>query len=198
MSVAAAPPSQWETRDFGAECRADVDDKTIVGWPIMFRSLSVDLGGFKERIMPAAVDRTLREGLDVRMYHDHSTARVLGRTSAGTLSLKKEARGLKAMNRPDTSQQWIRDLMKSIARGDVTGMSFRFRVMPDGDEWQLQDDGTFIRDIHDMVIGEVSIVSEPAYPETSVALRSMQAAQAAIKRGPSIAWRERRIRAGVR
>jgi HK97 family phage prohead protease len=169
---------QFETRYLGFEGRAELsEDKRIRGYAIVFNSLSVDLGGFRERILPSAVDRTLREGLDVRAYFNHDGDKVLGRTSAGTLMLRKDTHGLRAEIHPP-STTLAQDLMVSIDRGDITGMSFRFRALDD--QWRMED-GEPIREVSDMVIGEVSIVSEPAYPDTEVAVRSLREFQEAIR-----------------
>lgn len=79
-----------------AECRAEASDngRKIRGYPIVFNSLSVDLGGFREIIAPEAVERTLNEGLDVRALVDHDSSKVIGRTRSGTLRLRKDAKGL--------------------------------------------------------------------------------------------------------
>ena len=138
-----------------------------------FTSLSVDLGGFREVIKPEAVDRTLREGLDVRALFDHNSGQVLGRTTSGTLLLRKTRSGLGVeIDPPDTS--FARDLLQSGERGDISGMSFGFRVLTE--EWRLED-GEAVREVLDMVISEVSIVAFPAYeaPDASVAQRSLQA-----------------------
>jgi len=201
MFVATATPSTWETRSVGVAYRAEVtDDKRLHGFPIVFYTLSEDFGGFRERILPTAVDRTLREALDVRAYFDHQTSKVLGRVRAGTLRLTKEAHGLRMDNDPDTSQQWIRDLMKSIKRGDITGMSFRFRdLTPQELRWNFEDDEV-IREVHDMIVGEVSIVSEPAYPSTEVAVRSLETFRQdqAPRRRPSADWYRRWLKATAR
>ena len=42
-----------------------------------------------------AVDRTLRDGLDVIATTDHDAGKLLGRTSAGTVRLEKDPRGLR-------------------------------------------------------------------------------------------------------
>jgi len=68
------------------ECRVSADGKHLTGHAIVFNSLSVDLGGFRELINHTAVDRTLTEGADVRALIDHETSKVLGRTRAGTLT----------------------------------------------------------------------------------------------------------------
>lgn len=169
MSV-AAPRNQWETRHVGVQARAEVDGRTIHGYAIVFNVLSLDLGGFRERILPEAVDRTIRDGVDVRAYFDHDSSKVLGRRSAGTLTMRKDGYGLRVeIDPPDTTV--AKDLIASIRRGDITGMSFRFRTFED--DWHMED-AMPVRDVTDMEIGEVSIVSEPAYPQTDAAVRSLQ------------------------
>lgn len=162
-----------ERRAF-AECRAEPSDngRKIKGYAIVFNSRSVDLGGFFEIIAPEAVDRTISEGMDVRALVDHDSAKVIGRTRAGTLNLRKDARGLRIEVEPDTDISYANDIMRAVARGDVSGMSFAFRAI--GDEWDYEGK-TPIRTVTDMRISEVSIVTFPAYIATdvSVAQRSL-------------------------
>ena len=169
-----------ERRAF-AECRAEASDngRKIRGYAIRFGTLSENLGGFKEYIAPEAVDRTLSEGLDVRALVDHDTGKVIGRTRAGTLMLRKDSKGLKIEIEPDDEISYAKDIMRAVARGDVSGMSFGFRTMPDGDEWDFDGDIP-IRTVKDMRVSEVSIVTFPAYSATSVevAQRSLVAFQA--------------------
>lgn len=171
-----------------AECRAEPSEngRKIRGYAIVFNASSQDLGGFKEFIAPEAVDRTLNEALDVRALVDHDTAKVIGRTRAGTLQLRKDSRGLKIEVEPDTDISYANDIMRAVARGDVSGMSFGFRVLED--EWNY--DGKLpIRTVTDMRISEVSIVTFPAYQQTDVAVaqRSLQAYQQRTS-GNRIAW----------
>lgn len=172
--MSATSSKSFERRAGGGAIRADLSvDRKFRGTAIVFNSLSVDLGGFREVIKPEAVDRTLREGLDVRALFDHNSGQVLGRTTSGTLLLRKTRSGLGVeIDPPDTS--FARDLLQSVERGDISGMSFGFRVLTD--EWRLED-GEAVRDVFDMVISEVSIVAFPAYEATdaSVAQRSLQA-----------------------
>lgn len=164
---------EWESRRIASGLTAD--GRILRGHAVVFHSLSHDLGGFRERILPSAVDRTLRESADVRALIEHDPQRIIGRTTAGTLTLRKDGDGLLAqIDPPDTA--YARDLLISVERGDVTGMSFRFRVRPGGERWH-NDQGIVTRDISDMDIREVSIVTFPAYDATDVgvALRSLDA-----------------------
>jgi len=173
-----------------------IDDRLIRGMPIVFNSLSLDLGGFREIITPAAVDRTFRDAIDVRALVDHDSAKIMGRRSAGTLTLRKEADGIIArIDPPDTS--YAKDIVVSIERGDVDGMSFGFRVITD--EWRLQD-GEPVREVHDMEIREVSIVTFPAYEETDVSMakRSLEAFLKATAWQPSADFLAREARAARR
>jgi len=178
-------------RRFIGEVRVDVDaSRKIKGYAIVFNVKSQDLGGFREIIKPEAVDRTLREALDVRALVDHDTGKVIGRTRAGTLELRKDKTGLRVNIDPaDTTAG--RDVLESVRRGDISGMSFAFRTLTD--DWRMED-GEAIREVSDMTISEISIVSFPAYTQTSaqvtrdteVAVRSLQAFRES--RGVSIEW----------
>lgn len=201
MSSAAAW-SEWETRFVGAEQRAQVgEDRRIRGYPIVFNSRSLPIpvkgvGEFQEIILPEAVDRTLREGIDVRAFVNHDSTLVLGRLSAGTLRIQKDTRGLGVeITPPDTT--YAQDLVKSVARGDITGMSFRFKVPQGGDHFYLDKD-TIIREVSDMRVSEVSVASVPAYPDATASVRSLHAFVETLSGRRSREWFERKLRAGRR
>lgn len=142
----------------------------IVGYGAVFYDAS-DPGtefeiveGVFERIMPGAFDRSLREN-DVRSLFNHDTNFVLGRTSAGTLKLTTDARGLRyRIDVPEA--QTIRDLVLSpVERGDVSGSSFMF--LPRDSRWLDRPDGSLVREIHDVDLVEVGPVTFPAYQSTT-------------------------------
>lgn len=180
----------WERRFVPGEVRADLDgDRKLRGLAIVFDSRSVDLGGFTEIIKPSAVDRTLKEDADVRALVDHESSKVLARTRSGTLALRKTRKGLEVTIDPDPEISYARDILRAVARGDVTGMSFGFRVLDD--DWHVED-GAPVREVSDMHISEVSVVTFPAYQATDVqvAQRSLQAYRAQMT-GSSIAFKEK-------
>lgn len=169
------------------------ESRRIRGMAIVFNALSDQLGGsagFRERIAPEAVDRTLRNGLDVRALIDHDPSKIIGRTRAGTLRLDKTSQGLQVtIDPPDTTA--ARDILQSIERGDVTGMSFGFRTI--NDEWDLKVNPP-VRTLTDMEVFDISIVSFPAYPQTDVGLRSLTECRSRVMDADMIA-RQRKLSA---
>jgi len=153
----------------------DDKPKTIIGYPAVFNKLSEDLGGFREKISPGAF-ATL-ETDDVRALVDHDPSKILGRNKSGTLKLEQNTKGLKATIKPPDTQTG-RDIMASIARGDIDGMSFGFRTVTDS--WETVD-GEEIRTLEKVELFDVSPVTYPAYLDTSVAVRSLDEAREARK-----------------
>lgn len=145
--------------------------EVIRGYAIVFNRLSEHFGFFREQIAPEAVARTLKDRVDLRALVDHDPVRILGRLTAGTLRAEQDGHGLLVeIDPPETTSG--QDIVESIRRRDVTGMSFAFRTLKD--LWdELTDPPT--RTVRDMLVREVSIVSFPSYPQTEVALRSLGA-----------------------
>jgi len=181
-----------------ADLRAMTGDDGVarlVGTAIVFGSRSEDLGGFREVIAPDAIKRTLAERVDLRALIDHDPAKVLGRVSTGTLRLYPKRTGLDVeIDVPDTS--YGRDLVVSVARGDISGMSFAFRMLTQ--RYAMQGEER-VRTILDMLVREVSVVAFPAYPQTdlSIALRGLdyflgRPGPDGVR--PGLAWYERRQR----
>ncbi len=158
-----------ETRVF--EARMAADGLKLSGYAAVFNSRSVKLWDFYEVIKPGAFKRALANGADVRALLNHDANFVFGRTKSGTLALAEDETGLRADITPPDAQ-WARDQMESVKRGDVDQMSFAFRVMPGGDTWQM-DGNDLVRELTDVELFDVSVVTYPAYPETTVAVRSI-------------------------
>lgn len=147
--------------------------RTLVGHAAVFNQLSQDLGGFVEQIAPGAFTRAIAED-DVVALFQHDARYVLGRVSSGTLTLAQDGAGLAVeITPPDTNL--IRDLvMVPVARGDIKQMSFGFEVAPNGDSWEKDAQGRYVRTLHEVRLYDVSPVTYPAYTQTDVAVRSFE------------------------
>lgn len=167
MSDSSGVVMEKETRSYQVEFRAR-DDGKIVGYASVFNQWSEDLGGFREKVKQGAFAKTIKEA-DIRALFNHDSNYVLGRNKAGTLQLEEDAKGLLVtIDPPDT--QWARDLSTSIKRGDIDQMSFGFRTIRD--EWNDKDRNQITRELVEVELFDVSPVTYPAYPQTSVAVRA--------------------------
>jgi HK97 family phage prohead protease len=174
-----------ERRDFAfeeeseliVESRAD-GRAAIIGYAAVYNRLSLDLGGFREEIMPGAFDKVLnrqRGKGDVVALFNHDSNIVLGRSSSGTLELSSDDKGLKYVVTPPVSRA---DVLELIQRRDVRGSSFAFTVEPKNESFRTGEDGKAIRQIREVSgLYDVGPVLNPAYPSTSasVAMRSYEA-----------------------
>lgn len=140
----------------------------VAGYAAVFDQWSENLGGFVERIERGFFEPVLES--DVRALWQHDPLYVLGRTTNGTLRLAEDASGLWVEIRPPESQ-WASDALISLRRGDVTGMSFAFKVAED--RWQSESGaGPAERTLLlAAALYDVSPVTFPAYAQTSVSVR---------------------------
>src|SRR5262245_3662175 len=103
------------------DCRIASDDgPRLKGYAIRLGVGRGDLGSFVEIIDPAAVDRSLNRNDDIRALVDHDSGKVIGRTRAGTLRLSKDSKGLAVDIEPDDQISYARDILRAVARGDVS------------------------------------------------------------------------------
>lgn len=162
-----------ERRFLVRELRAqgEGDDLRIIGYAAVFNSLSEDLGGWKEMIEPGSFVRTINED-DVRGLNNHEPSMVLGRNKVGTLVLVEDEIGLRyEIIPPDTS--YAQDLLISIKRGDVDQSSFSFKAIEERWRNPTEEQPLPIRILSEVRLYDVSPVTFPAYPVTTVAVRSM-------------------------
>jgi HK97 family phage prohead protease len=162
----------------GIEIRAAAEGTgsigTLVGHAAVFGKDSAALGRrsfkFVERIAPGAFTRSLNENKDVRALWDHNPATPIGRTP-DTLRIKEDDEGLAVeIDLPDTSA--ARDLLSLVRAKIIDAMSFGFQVV--AEKWEEVKDGADIRTLIDVDLVEVSAVTFPAYPDTSIAERSLR------------------------
>ena len=163
---------QFQIENLMIEKREDGKPGKISGYAAVFNKRSEDLGWFVEMIASGAFKNALKKS-DARALVNHDSNLILGRQSAGTLRLKEDAKGLfMEVDLPDT--QYARDLALSIERRDIQEQSFGFTVKTD--QWQQNDNEPDLRTLIEIdEIYDVSPVTFPAYPDTSVAKRSLEA-----------------------
>lgn len=167
------------------EARAADGVKRVGGLAISYGG-DADIGGsFRELFAPGAFTKALEA--DVMALFGHDRNRILGRTSAGTLRLTEDQRGVHfEIDLPDTSDG--RDLAVSVERGDIRGTSFGF--IAQRETW---DDTTEppTRTIHEAMLREISPTSDPAYGDTTIAMRSLDAAREADRKAKADHNRQR-------
>jgi HK97 family phage prohead protease len=153
----------------------------LSGYAAVFNDASVPLP-FSERIAPGAFRKTLSETPDVRLLINHEGL-PLARTKNGTLTLSEDEVGLRFdADLPDTTE--ARDLWTLIQRGDVDQMSFAFRVIRQ--KWSADRTERTLTEVS-LADGDVSVVTYPAYPTTTVEAREALAnAIQAVKEGREV------------
>jgi len=168
-----------EKRSFNGDFRISVDNKitTLSGRAIPYNTLSVNpIDGFppgaKERILPGAFKRSVENGSNIFMLWNHELKYVLGRTSNGMLRLTEDQNGVQFENNPP-DVQWVKDLIPSIKRGDISNMSFKFAENENGGSW-AREGKEYVRNVRDATLFEISVVTFPVYESTSVYSRSSE------------------------
>lgn len=149
-----------------------VSEPVIEGYAAVFDSWSESLGGnepFIEKVVKGAFEQTISQD-DIRALFNHDPNYVLGRNKAGTLSLQEDEKGLLVRIVPPNTQ-WAKDLLVSIARGDISQMSFGFTV--EADRWSYEE-GKDVRELLKVRLFDVSPVTFPAYTQTECGLRSQE------------------------
>lgn len=157
--------------DHTVELREENGKPKLVGYAARFNEEShVLAGGFREVLLPGAFTETLAdEKNDVLALYNHDTGSLLARESAGTLRLLEDEQGLMySIDPPDT--QLGRDTVALVRAGNLKGASFAFRAHEDDEEYH-RDGEQAIRTIKRLQIFEISIVSSPAYPTSTAAVR---------------------------
>lgn len=150
--------------------RAEGDDLYIEGYFAVFNITYEICPGIVEIIAPGAFADTLGE--DIRALTNHDTTLVLGRNKAGTLTLKEDTHGLWGSIRINSSDSDAVNTHSRVARGDVDQCSFGFYI--EKEDREVLPDGTVRYTILKVRLLEVSVVTFPAYEETSVSARTRQ------------------------
>jgi HK97 family phage prohead protease len=149
---------------------SDSGPGVLTGYASVFNKLSQNLGGFVERVDPAAFNKSIADAVPVFARFNHDDSLLLGTTEGGSLTLEVDGTGLRYnVDLPDT--QAGRDVRTLAARGDLRYSSFAFRTV--SDEWDLTPEGFPMRTLTGVQLIDVAPVTNPAYRDTSTGLRSL-------------------------
>lgn len=177
-----AVPTELKTK------REDGENPIIEGYFAVFNS-NYDIGaGMTESVAPGAFSQSLREN-DVRALVNHDSTLVLGRTSARTLELHEDDRGLWGRIQVNPNDRAAMDLYERVSRGDVDGCSFGFDIRDQ--ETEFLENGDIHWTLKDVDLGEVSCCTFPAYEATNIEARSCERDETAKRQ--MAAWRERML-----
>lgn len=165
--------------------REDGDDLRIEGYFAVFNTDYNIFDGYTESVAPGAFTDTL-DG-DVRALIDHDTRLVLGRTTADTLELREDDKGLWGSIKINPKDQDAMNLYARVQRGDVNQCSFGFEILDQ--ETEKRDDGSIHWTIRKVNLFEVSCCTFPAYKETNISARKADAEL--IRKRETDAWKLR-------
>lgn len=140
----------------------------LVGYAALFNVRSQELGGFYEELAPGCFARCLRKKPDIVCLLNHNNDKILGRTTAGTLQVKEDSKGLWFSCEVAMNTTIGHDVYENVRIGNLTQCSFGF--ICNEQSWR-HEGGVDIRTVLDADVFDVSVVTRPAYQETSVDAR---------------------------
>ena len=166
--------------------RQEGDTPHICGYFAVFNSIYEIAPGMTESIAPGAFSRALSG--DIRALINHDTTLVLGRTKAGTLTLREDSHGLWGDIAINPNDGDAMNLYERVKRGDVDQCSFGFGE-PFTEDTEVREDGSVHWTLKEVTLHEVSACTFPAYEATNISARERQ--RDAIRAGRLPAWKER-------
>lgn len=154
------------------ECRMTESDagNTLVGYAAIWDSPSEPLP-YTEFVRRGAFTKTINDGADVRLLIDHSGV-PLARTRSGTMNIEEDNYGLLVEADLDPANPDAARVISAMRRGDMSQMSFAFKAVKDS--WNEE---RTTRELREVKLFDVSIVTFPAYEQTVAEIRGMQYAQ---------------------
>lgn len=160
-----------EIRNFEIRAAGEISGtKTLEGRAIVFDQPTVirdRQGQYTEVIRSGALANA--DLSDVHLFYGHDTTKVPLARAPKTMQLSVSPAGLDVRAQlPDTEE--ARSVYTAVQRGDLSGMSFAFKVPAGGDEYDAKTNTRTVKQISKVL--EVSVVPFPAYQTTSVEARS--------------------------
>jgi HK97 family phage prohead protease len=153
------------------EVRKSMTGMTIGGYAAKFSVRSHNLGNFIEVVEPQAFRKSESDGFPgTTCKYQHDDNMLLGTTAAGTLRIAIDKVGVDyTCDLPECRA----DVFEMISRKDVQHSSFAMQVYDQ--QFERGDNGVPVRHLLQCRLLDCSPVTSPAYPDATVALRSLAA-----------------------
>lgn len=146
------------------------EELLLEGVPIVFDTptiINTEFGSYTEIIRSGALNNA--DLSDVKLLYNHDVNKLPLARTPKTMRFNLESTGLRmAANLPNTEEG--KSVYTSIKRGDLSGMSFAFKVPLGGDTFDAKTNTRTITTIEKVY--EFSITPFPAYPQTSIEART--------------------------
>lgn len=149
----------------------------IEGYAVVYEQ-EVSIGGwFNEIVKRGALDGADLTDVPLFIHHNGNyipLARSRRNNSNSTLKLTPDDKGLHFRAEVDVENNAeAKSLYSAVRRGDISGMSYSFRVKEE--KWLNMDTPTPTREIYKFKkIGEISALWSPAYDGTSIEARDRE------------------------
>ena len=170
------------------QTRSASDEMIVEGYFAVFNENYQVWADATESIAPGAFADSING--DIRALYNHNDDQILGRTSAGTLELREDEKGLWGQIKINPKDTEAVNVYERIARGDITGCSFGFDI--EQERTDILSDGS----VHWTILKvnplyEVSPCVFPAYEQTSIASRGKELKQ--IRKREVDAWKAKAL-----
>lgn len=164
--------------------REDGENLSIEGYFAVYDSNYDIAPGLSESIAPGAFTSSMSG--DIRALINHDTTLVLGRTKAGTLTLRDDSHGLWGHVDINPKDVDAMNLYERVKRGDIDQCSIGFNIR--SEDTDIREDGSIHWTLSDVELFEVSCCTFPAYQETNISARTAE--RDTIMERKAEAWKE--------
>lgn len=156
------------------ELRSADDGNRLVGYAAVFNqdtTINSWEGHFVERFAPGAFARTLKNrGDKIKVLFNHGQG-PFGDMPLGKPDIMREDRHGLYVEVPLSDTKYNADIKALLRDGALDGMSFRFAVPQDGDEWDETTGDLPVRTVLEAKLYEFGPVTFPAYDGATAGLR---------------------------
>lgn len=161
---------ELRTANLRAADPAGENGLVLEGVPIVFDTptkINDVFGSYTEIIKRGALDGA--DLSDIRLLYNHDLSKVPLARTPKTMRFNLDPAGLNMTADLPTTEEG-KSIHTAVKRGDLSGMSFAFKVPPGGDSFDAKTNTRTINKIEKVY--EFSITPFPAYPQTSIEART--------------------------